>query len=203
MKDDKKAAIFAGVLLASSLLVRYLNSKAELPEGNISKYYTYYDVIHSSSADKAGIKNVPTPLQLKVAKAFALNYLDPLTDAIGHKIKMDWGSWFRTGELTHFLRTNPHVTGGYEYSDHETGFAADLDSPNNKLNHQIVYWILKLELPFKQLILEKGTKTEPHWVHLAIDPFNQSNNRGEILYYNGSSYSPVTRNSLKSLYGFH
>lgn len=197
-KKDIAGGLYFAFLMAAGLYVRYKLIQTALKPGYISKYYTLVDLAHSDTANTNGIYNVPDDQVIKNASEFALNFLDPLTEKLGYLVKHSWNSWYRTGELTHFLNTDPQEKGGYKYSDHETGFAVDLDSPGNVNNHEIVYTILKENYPFKQLILERGSWANPQWIHVSQIP---GQNNGEILFYNGYSYTTVSRSALESLYG--
>lgn len=48
--------------------------------------------------------------------------------------------------------------------------------------------IVNNKLPFDQIILEKGTKTNPQWIHVSYD---ESRSRRQKLYYNGKSYIAI------------
>jgi len=195
----RRENILAFSLLAAGLATRLFKRYGVQPlqDGYLSKYYTYAQLIHSNLATAHMIENTPSPEVIEAAKYFAQNTLDPLTEMLGYTLKQPGNSWFRTGELTNLIYTGS--IGGYKKSDHEKGFAMDLDSPGNINNHEIIYTILNSKIPFKQLILEKGSLEVPQWIHLSVDP---DNNTGQILYLNASDeYEAIDRSSLETLYG--
>jgi hypothetical protein len=81
------------------------------------------------------------------------------------------------------------VVGGASKSDHKTGEAVDFRS-SQMSPKQIVDAIIKLKLPYKQLILETPSATK-QWVHLAVSR-TTSRNSGKTNVYNGSSYLPYS-----------
>lgn len=198
-KERQQQNILAISILAAGILTKlyYKTAAKPLKEGYLSKYYTYDQLIHSNLANAHMIDNIPSAEVVEAAMYFAQNTLDPLTALLGYNLKQEGNSWFRTGELTNLIYTGS--TGGYQYSDHEKGFAMDLDSPGNLNNHEIVYAILDSGIPFKQLILEKGSMEIPQWIHLSAEP---GNNGSQILYLDASdNYIPIDRSDLETLYG--
>jgi len=197
-RQDKEAAIFAAAIFGAGLLTRYLYNKyPSFKEGYISEFYTIEDVEFSNTANAQGIDNKAPAEVLASAAEYARVILDPLTRYLGFRVKQPSNSWYRVGELTNYLYTGD--MGGYQYSDHEKGSTADLDTPGNEFNHDIVEAMLILNLPFKQMILERGSLDTPQWVHVAYDP---DNNKREILFYNGLNYSTIDVNDLLAAYGY-
>jgi hypothetical protein len=66
------------------------------------------------------------------------------------------------------------AVGGSATSDHVQGRAADIQCEDMAT----VFKYIRKNLPFKQLIWEFGTDTQPKWIHVAYDA---NNNKGEVL----------------------
>ena len=71
------------------------------------------------------------------------------------------------------LEVNSAV-GGSATSDHLFGRAADIQCEDMAA----VFNYIRKYLPFKQLIWEFGTDSQPGWIHVSYDALN---NRGEVL----------------------
>lgn len=126
------------------------------------KYFSINELTKSSTAIRQGINN--TPPQDAVVKMTALvdNILDPLREAYGKPIVVDSG--YRCAKL------NKQVKGSAT-SQHLTGEAADIRSvsDNPKDNKEIFDLIVKLGLPFDQLINEY----DYNWVHVSFSKRNR------------------------------
>ena len=75
---------------------------------------------------------------------------------------------------------------GSKSSMHNTGEAFDetfmLNGSN--ISNKVFFWLLKSNLPFTELIWEKGDSNNPNWLHIGWK--KQANK--EILVFNGKSY---------------
>ena len=78
-------------------------------------------------------------------------------------------SGFRSPEVN----SAPSVKGSAT-SDHLYGRAADIQCEDMAA----VFNYIRKKLPFKQLIWEFGTDTQPKWIHVAYDV---NNNKSEVL----------------------
>ena len=90
--------------------------------------------------------------------------LDPLREAYGKPIKVNSG--YRCPDLN-------LAVGGSKTSQHMLGLAADITVGNPNKNKELFNLIIKLDLPFDQLIDEKNFS----WVHVSYT----SNPRKQIL----------------------
>lgn len=123
------------------------------------KYFTIQELMRSDTAAKLGIDNRCTPEQEERLKELTDNVLDPLREAYGKPIRVNSG--YRCQKLNKAVKGSPT-------SDHMKGMAADITggSPReNKILFEMIQW---LDLPFKQLIDEKGFA----WVHVSYDRDN-------------------------------
>lgn len=134
------------------------------------KYFTIKELCDSDTAKRRGIKNTPTPEIERNLAALVDNVLDPLREAWGRPIIVNSG--YRCDVLN-------KAVGGVPTSQHRLGQAADLDVGTRADNMRLFNLIIKLKLPFDQLLFERGDwAVGPDWVHVSFSP----RNRREIKY---------------------
>lgn len=130
----------------------------------MGKYFTIEELIKSLTGDMKRIDNTPNAEQREKLALLIENVLDPLREAYGKPISVSSG--FRSRDLNRAVR-------GASSSSHLLGQAADIYCANRKENRVIFDLAQKLNLPFDQLISEKGTETEPSWIHISYSPRNR------------------------------
>ncbi len=142
---------------------------------NISDNITFAEGIKSAKATLHKIKNHPNAEQLENMKFIALNVFEPVREHVAKGTPVRVSSFFRHIDL------NKVTKGASKTSDHPKGRAMDLKtlSPEDYTNADIFNFI-KDNLDFDQLIWEKGTKTEPAWVHVGLR--RNVKNRKQVLY---------------------
>ena len=146
----------------------------------VSQNISIKEAVHSNTATKKGIKNVPNLTQLKSMKLVAEKVFEPVRNHFAVAIGIS--SFFRTVELNKLI-------GGSATSQHCKGEAIDMDADihGRLTNAQIFLWI-KDNLEFDQLIWEYGTDSEPDWVHCS---YKSKGNRNQILVAKkGEKYTP-------------
>lgn len=123
------------------------------------RHFTIEELSRSGTAMIKGIDNTPTEEAKANLKALVDNILDPLRDAYGKPIRVNSG--YRSPALN-------KAVGGAATSDHLTGRAADITgTPNTRAENRRLFELCKeLDLPFRQLIDEKGFQ----WVHVSYNP---------------------------------
>jgi len=137
----------------------------------ISKYVSYNEVIRSATALRKNIKNIPNSEQLDKIKILSKKVFDPLRIWCGGRVKIN--SIFRSKKL------NTKI-GGSKSSQHMAfkGAAMDIDDIyGHKTNLEMFYYI-KNNLIFDQLIAEFPKDGEPRWLHVS---YNEGKNRNRIL----------------------
>ena len=126
------------------------------------KYFTLNELTASTTAKRKGIDNTPDATVRANLTALVANILDPLREAYGKPIVVSSG--YRSPKLN-------RAVGGAAKSQHVTGQAADIhtlsDTPAD--NKKLYDLILKLKLPFDQLINEYNF----NWVHVSYSPRNR------------------------------
>lgn len=123
------------------------------------KYFTFQELTKSATAKRKGIDNSPSMQVRANLAALVEKVLDPLREAYGKPIVVTSG--YRCEKLN-------RAVGGAASSQHVKGEAADIrsvqDTPEE--NKKLFDLIVKLKLPFDQLINEYGFD----WVHVSFGP---------------------------------
>ena len=134
----------------------------------ISKHISYKEGIKSNTATRLGIKNEPNEEQLKNMKLLAEKVFEPLRLEVGGPIKVN--SFFRSPELNKAI-------GGSSKSQHCNGQAMDIDDTFGHMKNAEMYYFIKEELDFDQMIWEFGDDGNPDWVHVSYRSPEKNRNR--------------------------
>mgnify|MGYP003645463364 CR=1 FL=1 len=136
----------------------------------ISKHLSLAECIHSDTANKLGISNIPTLAIKNNIKLLAEEVFEPIRERFNEPIYVS--SVYRCRQLNNALK-------GSVTSQHCLGEAMDIDmgDGNNPSNKDIFDYI-KENLDFDQLIWEFGNKKNPSWVHVS---YSRNGNRKQIL----------------------
>ena len=118
----------------------------------VGRYFMLYELIHSETASRKGIENMPGQIEIDNLKRLCANILDPLREALG---PVRIASGYRCSALN-------AVVGGQKNSQHISGNAADLWMPRHSLD-SVFAWI-RANLPFDQVIREFPPGG---WVHVS------------------------------------
>ncbi len=121
------------------------------------RYFSISELCRSATAKRRGIDNTPTQDAVNNLTALVDNILDPLREAWGKPITVTSG--YRC------LALNAAV-GGVKKSEHQKGMAADIVVGSLEDNRKLFNLARKLNLPFRQIILENGGQ----WVHISYNP---------------------------------
>ena len=113
-----------------------------------------------------GIANNPSQGEINNLKLLVQKVLQPVRDKFG---VINVTSGYRSPAVN----SAPSVKGSAT-SDHLYGRAADIQCEDMAA----VFNYIRKKLPFKQLIWEFGTDTQPKWIHVAYDV---NNNKSEVL----------------------
>ena len=139
----------------------------------ISKHITYKEATRSVTALRLGIENKPSEYELQNMELIAEKVFEPLREAVNGPIKIN--SFYRSEELNKAI-------GGSSRSQHCQGRAIDIDDVYGYVSNSYMYYYIKDNLDFDQLIWEFGTDTEPDWVHVSyVD--SDSNRKRCLLAY--------------------
>lgn len=125
------------------------------------KYFSIEELCDSATAKAKGIPNIPGLKEESNLVNLISNILDPLREEYGKPIYVNSG--YRCAALN-------KAVGGAASSQHMAGQAADITTGSRKENQKLFDLIQKMNLPFDQLIFEKGDKkVGPDWVHVSFD----------------------------------
>jgi hypothetical protein len=139
----------------------------------VSEHITYKEATRSVTALRLGIENMPNDYELQNMELVAEKVFEPLRKAVNGPIKIN--SFFRCEELNKAI-------GGSSKSQHCQGRAIDIDDVYGYVSNSYMYYYIKDNLDFDQLIWEFGTDTEPDWVHVSyVD--SDSNRKRCLLAY--------------------
>jgi zinc D-Ala-D-Ala carboxypeptidase len=139
----------------------------------LSKNLSLNEVIKSNTATRKGIDNTPTEEHLKNLKYLAEKVFQPIREHFGVPIYISSG--YRSKALNEAI-------GGSKTSFHSHGMALDLDQDgrNRGVSNADVFYYIKDNLQFTELIWEFGDETNPNWVHVAIAPGREDEKKIKI-----------------------
>ena len=124
----------------------------------ISEHISYKEATRSATALRLGIDNTPNDYQLQNMELIANKVFEPLRKAVGAPIKIN--SFMRVEKLNQAI-------GGSSRSQHCQGRAMDLDDTYGHWTNAEMYYYIKNNLDFDQIIWEFGTDENPDWVHVS------------------------------------
>tara|TARA_R110002020_G_scaffold43184_4_gene125848 strand:- start:3256 stop:3726 length:471 start_codon:yes stop_codon:yes gene_type:complete len=136
----------------------------------ISKHISYKEATRSSTALRLGIDNVPNEYELQNMEMIAKKVFEPLREAVNVPIKIN--SFFRSEKLNKAI-------GGSSKSQHCQGRAIDIDDVYGSVSNAYMFYYIKDNLDFDQLIWEFGTDGNPDWVHVSY--VDEDSNRKRCL----------------------
>ena len=134
----------------------------------ISKNITYNEAVHSNTAKRKGIENIPNENQIAAMMTIAEMIFQPLRSYVGGPIKIT--SFFRSPELNQAI-------GGSKSSQHCKGQAMDLDDVYGHKTNAEMFDYIRENLDFDQLIWEFGDDNNPNWIHVSYVDKQENRNR--------------------------
>ena len=134
----------------------------------ISKHISYKEGVYSVTAIRKGIDNEPNEEQLSNMKLVAEKIFEPVRTHFKVPIKVN--SFFRSPDLNKAI-------GGSIKSQHCKGQAIDIDDTYGKATNAEMYWWIKENLDFDQMIWEFGNNDNPDWVHVSYVSPDKNRNR--------------------------
>ena len=139
----------------------------------ISEHISYKEATYSSTALRRGLDNTPNDEQLKCMEEVAENVFEPLRKWVGGPIK-----------INSFFRGKPVNTaiGGSKSSQHMKGQAMDIDDTFKHKTNAEMYYYVKENLDFDQMIWEFGDDENPNWVHVSYVSHRQNRKRLTVAF---------------------
>lgn len=138
----------------------------------LSDHFTLEELIASDTADRLGIKNEPTLLEIEHAKQFLIPGLEEIRQLFGKPVIITSG--FRSKEL------NKVTPGSSDTSQHTKFEAADIRCPEFGNILSLAKAIIASDIKFDQLIYEYGS-----WVHVS---FSAKPRRSVLTKWSGQPY---------------
>jgi zinc D-Ala-D-Ala carboxypeptidase len=135
----------------------------------LSEHLTLAEIIRSESAKRLGISNQPTSEHLDNMKILAENIFEPIRRHFDSPIYVSSG--YRSEALNKAIK-------GSKTSQHCKGQAMDIDMDGSDITNNDVFYYIKNNLNFQQLIAEFPVDGKLSWVHVGYDKNNLKN---EIL----------------------
>ena len=135
----------------------------------VSDNITYKEALHSNTAKRLGIENVPDEFTFETMQITAEHVFEPVRKHFNEPIYIS--SFYRCEELNKAI-------GGSSKSQHCKGEAIDIDDVYSKATNADFFNYIKDKLEFDQLIWEFGDDESPDWVHVS---YSLGNNRMRIL----------------------
>ena len=139
----------------------------------LSKNLSLSEVTYSQTALRRDIDNTPTEEHIENLKYIAEKVFQPIREYFEVPIYVSSG--YRGEELNTAI-------GGSKTSFHRFGMALDLDQDgrNKGVSNCDVFYYIKDNLPFTELIWEFGDDNNPNWVHVAIAPGREEEKKTKI-----------------------
>ena len=134
----------------------------------ISKHISYKEGVYSRTDVRKDIDNTPNEEQLDCMELLAEKVFEPLREWVGGPIKIN--SFFRCPKLNKAI-------GGSSRSQHCKGQAVDIDDTFGVVSNADMYYWIKNNLDFDQMILVFGDDDNPNWVHISYVSPEDNRNR--------------------------
>ena len=162
----------------------------------LSEHFSLEEFTFSETANKYGIKNIPTAVHLNTMKHTCQYFLEPLRTLLANEYKTTVYLKITSGYRSALL--NSKIGGSAKNSQHMTGEAADLEAyyfVNGKkviisyitLYELIKKWVKERKISVDQCIQECSGGAK--WVHCSHNAAGKTRDRRQFLKYNGKAYS--------------
>jgi hypothetical protein len=136
----------------------------------ISPHITYTEATHSQTAIKYRKENIPNNEQLTAMQLLAEKIFEPIREHFKTPIAIT--SFFRSQQVN-------TLVGGSVNSQHTKGEAMDINAAVlGGLTNAQVFFFIKNNLLFDQLIWEFGDDQNPDWVHVS---YKNTGNKRQML----------------------
>lgn len=151
----------------------------------LSQNLSLNEFIKSQTAIRLNIDNTPTEEHLNSAILLAKEIFQPIRDHFNNPIYVSSG--YRCEQLNEAI-------GGSKKSQHSKGEAIDIDMDNHNdmgriISNADVFFYIRDNLPFDQLIWEFGDNKCPDWVHVSYN--SNGKQRGQVLVSKRNSEGKV------------
>lgn len=162
----------------------------------LSNNLSLAEMLKSGTAERKGIENIPKEEHIENMKVLAEKIFQPIREHFG--VPFGISSGYRSEALNKAIGgAHKYIDGKYvATSQHCKGEAIDLDRDYSKApNNAEVFYYIKDNLDFDQLIWEFGTDENPSWVHVSHNVDGKQ--RGRVLV----AYKDSKNKTRYKLYG--
>lgn len=136
----------------------------------LSLHLSMAEMIRSDTAKRKGISNTPKPEHLDNMILLAKRIFEPIRNHFKTAIFISSG--YRSEALNKAIK-------GSRSSQHSKGQAMDIDMDGSgTISNRDVFYYIKENIEFDQLIWEFGDNYNPDWVHVS---YAEGKNRKEVL----------------------
>ena len=141
----------------------------------LSKNLSLSEVTKSNTALRRGIDNSPTNEHIENLKYLAENIFQPIREHFNRPIFVSSG--YRSKALNEAI-------GGSQRSFHSHGCALDLDMDGkaSSVSNTDIFYFIKENLGFTELIWVFVDNDKPDWVHVAIAKGREQEKNAKIAY---------------------
>lgn len=157
----------------------------------VTEDFWYSELIHSDTAIKNKIENIPSPIKEKNLQDSAKYLWQPARNALG--VPMNPSCAYRGPKVN-------KLVGGSDTSAHLEGYAMDFTAPQFGLPIKIVKHLYKFfkenGIKWDQMILEYPKHKNGGWVHLAWKNKKGEQRMQTLVKNDGTRYIPTDFNKL-------
>tara|TARA_R110000751_G_scaffold112750_6_gene211799 strand:- start:2568 stop:3092 length:525 start_codon:yes stop_codon:yes gene_type:complete len=139
----------------------------------LSDHVSYKEGVYSRTALRREIKNEPSSEVLNCMINISELFFEPLREWVGGPIKIN--SFFRCKKLNTAI-------GGSNTSQHLKGQAMDIDDTFGHKTNAEMYYYIKDNLEFDQMIWEFGDDHNPNWLHVSFVTHRKNRKRLTVAY---------------------
>ena len=139
----------------------------------LSEHVSYHEGVRSRTALRRGIDNTPNVAQLKCMIEISELLFEPLREWVGGPIKIN--SFYRGPALNTAI-------GGSKRSQHMKGQAMDLDDTFGHKTNAEMYYYIKDNLDFDQMVWEFGDDDNPNWIHVSFVTHRPNRKKLTVAY---------------------
>jgi hypothetical protein len=180
-------------LLGGLVPALFLLSKSSLSFG---PYFSFEDVVKSNTASENGLESEQRQISqanIKNAQRLAREVLTPAVNFLGEKFTIN--SWYRSDKVN-------DLVGGADNSTHLKARASDAKYiKNGQRRNDLLARAFLQRSNFDRMLLEKGPKENPIWIHIETARAGQAARRKIMYTPDGVNWQNVSHIEALALFG--
>jgi hypothetical protein len=142
------------------------------PQDHLTRHFRYREMIHSNTAKRLGIDNIPPKKHVDNFRRLLQNVMEPVRTHFGKPVIVTSG--YRSLKLNRAI-------GSHDNSQHTVGEAIDFQVSNESLSNVYEWVVVESGLPYDQIIYEFG---ESGWIHVSHVQDRKNRNENLSAYKN-------------------